>query len=120
LMDFMNKTGAEASGVPFTQYTKWDIKNNRVEYISGVPLNEVPSKLPAGFSKGTIPATEVYTLEHVGPYPHLGNAWSTLYNMQRSKEIPVNKKINPFETYHNDPSQVSDKELVTKIHFPLK
>jgi predicted transcriptional regulator YdeE len=120
LKEFMDNSGAQASGVPFTQYTKWDVKNNHVEYISGVPLSEVPADLPEGFMKGTIPATEVYTLEHVGPYPHLGNAWTTLYNMQRGKEISVNKKIHPFESYHSDPAKVSDKDLVTKIHFPLK
>jgi predicted transcriptional regulator YdeE len=95
------------------------MKNNRVEYVSGVPVKSVPSNLPAGFSAGKIPATSVYTLEHVGPYQHLGNAWSTLYKMQRSKEIPVNKKIHPFETYHNNPSDVSLKELITRVHFPL-
>ncbi|MDB0037950.1 SRPBCC family protein [bacterium] len=120
LMDFMNKSGAEISGAPFTQYSKWDMKNNRVEYVSGIPVKSIPSDLPEGFSAGKIPTTEVYTLEHVGPYQHLGNAWSTLYNMQRSKEILVNKNIHPFETYHNNPNDVSDKELITRVHFPLK
>lgn len=120
LMEFMNEHKLDISGAPFTQYSKWDMKNNRVEYVSGVPVKSVPSNLPAGFSAGKIPATPVYTLEHIGPYQHLGNAWSTLYNMQRSKEIPVNKKIHPFETYHNNPSDVSANELITRVHFPLK
>ena len=53
-------------------------------------------------------------------YPHLGNAWSTLYTMQRVKEIAVNKKIHPFETYENAPGQLPDNQLKTRIHFPLK
>ena len=120
LMDFMNKAGIEPSGAAFTQYSKWDLMKNRVEYTSGVPVKSIPENLPEGFMSGKLPATPVYTLEHVGPYPHLGNAWTTLYGMQRSKEIPVNKKIHPFETYHNNPNEVSDKELVTRVHFPLK
>lgn len=120
IMEFMNKSKLEISGAPFTQYSKWDMKNNRVEYVCGVPVKSAPSSLPDGFSTGKIPATPVYTLEHVGPYQHLGNAWSTLYNMQRSKEIPVNKSIHPFETYHNNPNEVSANELITKVHFPLK
>ena len=120
LLDFMNKSEAEITGAPFTQYSKWDMKNNRVEYTCGIPVSAVPSDLPEGFSAGKIPATDVFTLEHVGTYPHLGNAWSTLYNMQRSKEISVNKKIHPFETYHNHPNDVKDEELITRVHFPLK
>ncbi|MDG1332736.1 MAG: SRPBCC family protein [Crocinitomicaceae bacterium] len=120
IMDFMNKTGTESAGAPFTQYSEWDLKNNRVEYVSGIPVSAIPSDLPEGLTSGKIPSTPVYTLEHVGPYQHLGNAWSALYNMQRSKEIPVNKKIHPFETYHNNPNEVEATELITRVHFPLK
>lgn len=120
IMEFMNKNGIEVSGAAFTQYSKWDLMKNKMEYTSGVPVKSIPENLPEGFTSGKLPSTPVYTLEHVGPYQHLGNAWSTLYNMQRSKEIPVNKKINPFETYHNNPNEVSDQELITRIHFPLK
>ena len=81
LMEFVQTSGVEPSGVPFTQYSKWDMVKNRVEYTSAVPVKSVPSNLPAGFSTGKIPATPVYTLEHVGPYPFLGNAWSTLYTL---------------------------------------
>ncbi len=117
---FVLENKLEISGAPFTQYHKWDMKNGRAEYSSAIPVNSAPSNLPEGFYVGTIPATNVYTLEHVGPYHHLGNAWSTMYNMQRNKEIPVNKKIHPLETYHNNPNEVAANELVTKIHFPLK
>lgn len=120
IMEFMNSSGIEIGGAPFTQYSKWDIKNGRVEYTSGIPVKSAPANLPEGFSAGKIPATPVYTLEHVGPYQHLGNAWTTLYSMQRSKEIPVNKAIHPFETYVNNPNEVDATELVTRVHFPLK
>ena len=40
--------------------------------------------------------------------------------MQQNKTIKVNKKIHPFETYLNTPEEVSDKELVTEVHFALK
>ena len=120
LMEFMNENGIEVSGAAFTQYSKWDLMKKRVEYTSGVPVKSIPNNLPEGFTSGKIPATTVYTLEHVGPYQHLGNAWTTLYNMQRSKEIPVNKKIHPFETYHNNPNEVEATELITRVHFPLK
>ncbi len=120
ILAFIDENGIEISGAPFTQYNKWDLKNNRAEYTSGVPVKSAPSNLPTGFSVGKITATTVYTVEHVGPYQHLGNAWTTLYTMQRGKEIPVSKNINPFETYVNNPMEVDATELVTRVSFPLK
>jgi effector-binding domain-containing protein len=120
ILAFITENEIEIGGAPFTQYNKWDLKNGRVEYTSGVPVKSAPSKLPTGFSGGEIPETTVYTVEHVGPYQHLGNAWTTLYTMQRGKEIAVRKNINPFETYMNNPMEVDAKELVTRVSFPLK
>ena len=73
-----------------------------------------------GIKSGEIPATKVHTLRHVGSYVHLGNAWTTLYSMQRNKEFKSAKGIHPFETYVNMPGQVPDKDLITDIHFPVK
>ena len=40
--------------------------------------------------------------------------------MQRSKTFKLNKRIDPFETYLNNPGEVPDRELVTEVHFPVK
>lgn len=120
LLQFITKNGLEINGAAFTQYSKWDMVNNRIEYVSGVPVSSIPENLPDGFTQGKIPMTAVYSLEHRGAYQHLGNAWTTLYSMQRGKEIAVNKKIHPFETYHNVPGEVADDQLITRVHFPLK
>ena len=108
------------AGEPFSQYHKWDVVKEQVAYTSAFPVSEIPSDLPEGFVSGEIPATRVYTVAHKGPYAHLGNAWSTLYNMQRSKVFKSNKKINPFETYLNMPGEVPDNDLVSAVHFPVK
>ncbi len=94
--------------------------NGKATYTSAVPVKSIPENLPDGMVSGTIPATQVYTLKHTGPYHHLGNAWTTLYNMQRGKEFKSNKKIHPFESYVNSPMEVDEKQLVTEIHFPIK
>lgn len=117
---FISQNDLQIAGMPFTQYHKWDMSNGRAEYTSAIPVASAPSNLPEGFYAGSIPATSAYTIEHVGPYHHLGNAWTTLYSMQRGKEIAVNKKIHPLETYQNDPGEVAPSEIVTRIHFPLK
>jgi predicted transcriptional regulator YdeE len=120
LNEFIRKHESAANGVVFSQYHKWDIVKNKVEYTSGVGVKEVPSNLPASFVTGEIPSTSVYTLRHVGAYEHLGNAWGTLNSMQRNKEFKYNKKIHPFEVYVSDPSKTDAKDLITDVNFAVK
>ncbi len=107
-------------GPPMTVYHKWDMVKGQVDYTSGFPVHEKPSDLPPDITSGSVPATKVYSLVHTGPYAHLGNAWSTLYTMQRNKEFKLNKQVDPFEVYVNSPKEVSSNELVTVINFPIK
>jgi len=120
LNDFFQQHTELATGKSFSIYHKWDMVKNRVSYTSGIPVQSVPADLPAHLVSGTIPATKVYTLRHIGPYEHLGNAWSTLYSMQRNKAFKINKSIHPFEEYVNMPGEVADNDLITDVHFPVK
>ncbi len=107
-------------GQALSIYHKWDMVKGEAEYTSAVPVNADFADVADGFVIDSIPATKVYTLRHTGPYHHLGNAWSTLYAMQRNKELKVNKHIAPFEIYMNMPGEVPDDELMTDVYFPLK
>jgi predicted transcriptional regulator YdeE/uncharacterized protein YndB with AHSA1/START domain len=100
-------------------YHTWDIVKSKVVYTAGLPVNEIPDPLPAGFIKGTIPSIKVNTITHTGPYKHLSNAWTTQYMMQRGKEFKHRKGIDPFEVYINMPDHVPAAQLVTDIHFPV-
>lgn len=120
LMAFMETHKHLINGPAFSIYHKWDMVKRKVSYTSGIPVSELPADVPINLITGEIPKTEVYTLAHTGPYAHLGNAWSTLYNMQRGKSFKVNKKIHPFETYVNMLGEVADNALVTEVHFPVK
>lgn len=120
LMEFINDKGLAINGPIFTQYEKWDMRRDNIRYVSGAAVNTISAELPTGFISGTIPACTVNTVQHTGPYHHLGNAWSAMYSMMRNKEFKSNKKIYAFETYHNKPGEVSDNELITKIHFPTR
>ncbi|MEQ8476322.1 MAG: SRPBCC family protein [Fulvivirga sp.] len=120
LNQFMKDNASLAGGPVFSQYHKWDIVKQKVEYTSGVGVKDVPSNLPTNFIVGEIPDASVYTLRHVGSYEHLGNAWSTLNSMQRNKEFKYNKKIHPFEVYVSDPTQTAPKDLITDVNFAVK
>ena len=120
LMAYCKDKGLEASGYPFSIYHKFDMVKNKVSYTGGVPLENIPDDLPAGFIKSEIPSVQIYKLRHVGAYKHLGNAWSTMYSMHRNKEIKPIKKIHPFELYVNGPNEVSEEKLITDICFAIK
>lgn len=114
-----NLEGADMSKA-FSMYHKFDFVKGQVSYTAGLPTPNVPSDLPEEYFSSEIPTTQLYTLEHVGPYHHLGNAWTTMYTMVRNKEIKPNKGIHPFETYGNNPLETDPNNLVTHINFAIK
>ena len=120
LWEYCEKDGENIAGEALTIYHKWDLVKNSVSYTAAVQVKEIPGDVPSGFTSGTIDSTDIYTLRHTGAYEHLGNAWSTLYNMHRNKEFKVKKGVHPFETYLNDPKVTDPKDLITEIHFPIK
>lgn len=104
----------------FSMYHKFDFVKRKASYTAGIPTTHIPTDLPSQFFAGKIPATKIYTVEHVGPYEHLGNAWTTIYTMHRNKEIKGRKDIHPFETYGNSPVNTDPKDLITHINFAVK
>lgn len=107
-------------GKAFTIYHKWEMVKQQAEFTSGWEVDSIPENLPEGVFSSEMPTTKVYTLRHVGAYQHLGNAWTTLYNMQRGKEFKQNKKTHPFEVYINNPQEVAEKDLITDVNFAVK
>ena len=110
----------QMAGGMFSIYHKWDMVKGQVSYTAGLPVTSEIAGLTSDFITGAIPATSVYTLQHVGSYKHLGNAWSTINMMARNKEFKAIKGIHPFETYENNPEEVEEKDLITNIHFAIK
>ncbi len=120
LETYAKANDAITTGQVFSIYHKWDMVKQAVEYTACVGVKEQQRNLPSGFQAGEIPATKVYTMRHVGAYDHLGNAWSTLFSMQRGKEFKGVKGIHPFEIYVNNPQDVAPKDLITDINFAVK
>lgn len=108
-----------ATNEAFTIYHKWDLIKRKANYTSCIGVTMMPENLPNDMINGKIPQTKIYTLRHTGPYHHLGNAWSTLYNMHRGKEFKPIKGIHPFEKYVSDPQKTEEKNLITDVIFPI-
>ncbi|MFT4536256.1 MAG: hypothetical protein ACJA1A_002010 [Saprospiraceae bacterium] len=120
LMTYARSTEGAQISQAFTQYHKFDFVKKIVDYTAGIPFNNMPIGAPSEFLRGSLAPTKLYTLEHKGPYYHLGNAWSTLYTMQRRKEINTKQRYHPFETYGNSPKNTVPKDLISYINFALK
>lgn len=125
LQSWYEQAGEKPSGDAFSIYRKWDLSRGKVKYTSGIPLDSAPGDLPSGLESGSIPRLKTYVLEHVGPYRHLGNAWSTGMQMGRGKEFTQSKQHTPFETYPLGvdgilPGGDSDENTRTSIHFAIK
>ncbi|MFA0963222.1 GyrI-like domain-containing protein [Roseivirga sp. BDSF3-8] len=120
LGEYLKDRPEMAAGNSFSIYHNFDMVNEKAAYTAAIPVAHIPSDLPDGMTSGSVPETEIMTVTHVGPYQHLGNAWSTLYSMERNKEFKQNKKTDPFEVYRNTPGEAADEELITEVNFPVK
>ncbi|MCB9224176.1 MAG: SRPBCC family protein [Crocinitomicaceae bacterium] len=118
LMTYAREKGL-VDGNGFTIYNKWDLTNGICDYTACVPVKEIPSDLPASFVSGERPKTKAHTVKHIGPYHHIGNAWSAQMNRQRSKRFKANKKIHPIEVYLNSPLDTPPNQLETEIHIAV-
>ncbi len=102
----------------FTLMSKWQPHKDLMEYTIGVPVDS--DSAPDGYMLAELPDMKVWTVEHHGPYEYLGNAWSAGHSAMRSKEFRSAKKLVPFETYANSPKDTDPKDLITRVHFPVR
>ncbi|MGF1451853.1 MAG: SRPBCC family protein [Opitutales bacterium] len=108
------------AGAPFTVYREFAPAKNHCAFTVGYPLASSPAEPPEGARIVERPAGRAYLLEMVGPYRHLGTAWSAAMAHQRAKKFKADAKVPPFEIYENDPETTAEHELLTRIHLPAK
>lgn len=100
-------------------YETFEPAKDKVIYHVALPVSSLPTvELP--YETLSVPAINAYKLAHKGPYSLLGNAWSSLYSMERAKEIKPDKDCKPYEVYLNMPGEVPDEALITELYFPVK
>lgn len=107
----------------FSIYHKFDMVRDVVEYTSGFggPTEpDVPGVTDQpGLVTGHLPAHRALQVSHTGSYRFLGNAWSAAMGCARSLH-KVNKKLDMYEVYINNPGEVDDKDLKVEIYLPVK
>ncbi len=120
LMSFAQENADQMTGEWFSQYHKFDFVKDRVIYTAAVAVKDYPDSTPSGWLKSSIPASKFHTVRHVGPYDHIGNAWSASQSMLRAKEFKPKKGFHPIEFYRNSPQEVAPEELISDISFAVK
>jgi AraC family transcriptional regulator len=65
-----------------------------------------------------IPAQNVLSTMHKGPYSEVGPAYTALF--QHAKEKGYAPLGCPMEIYLNDPAKVQESELLTEVQLPVK
>ncbi|WP_297089838.1 SRPBCC family protein [uncultured Draconibacterium sp.] len=120
LAAFAKENGELLTDEWFTIYHKFDFNKNKVVYTGGIGVKETPGDLEQDFILGTIPATKMQTVRHIGPYELSGNGWSAIMAMERAKEFKQNKKVSPIEFYRNDPRETDPNDLISDICMAVK
>jgi DNA gyrase inhibitor GyrI len=118
LMQWMEEEKLKPSAPPISIYHDWNLGKGLCDYTLGFPLDSIPGTLPSDFLSGSLPETAAFVVEHTGPYHHLGNAWSLGMTHVRNKTFRRKKKLDPFETYLNNPNETPAEDLITRIFFP--
>ncbi len=121
LMEYVMQLPEEMrKGPGLSIYEKFDVLKDQCHYVAAFPLHKVPEDLPSNFIVGELPSLTAYSIEHLGPYRHIGNAWAAGMMHQRSKKFNPSKKNFPMELMHNSPKNTPENELLSEILFPVK
>jgi effector-binding domain-containing protein len=111
--------GLPTDGTMLTVYHNCNLKTQMFDYTSGFALPDSANSVPTELSRWSIPQTRALSVEHIGIYKHLGNAWSAANQFARYKKLKQSR-VGTFEIYKNDPNETETANLRTVIYLPLK
>ena len=115
IVNYLTGLGETPMGPAFAAYHNMDMNDLDVEM--GFPLENVVEGTEELVVK-EIPGGKQISCVHTGPYDAMEPTYSEL--MQYMAENGLEPTGVAYEFYYNGPEEVSPKDLVTKIMFPLK
>lgn len=111
---FVAQAGIAPQNMPMTLYTAMP-DGQTVAFRAGVFVTpEDAAKASGAVKAGVIPACNVVTTTHVGPYANMNQSHGALWNY--CDEQGFEKAMPVWEIYVDDPGQVPEAELKTEIY----
>ncbi len=114
IMKYLSEIGENPSCAPFTAFYNMDMQDLDIEI--GFPVSKVlPGKNE--IKSGEIPSGKYASCLYVGPYGKTEPAYNTLNEWIKENGYTTTGVV--YEHYLNDPTEIPESELETKIVFPL-
>ena len=102
-------------------YHKFDMIKNNTEFTSAFVYDaDVAVPTDKNLIKKLVKDHSGFSVLHTGSYDHMGNGWSAAMGHVKHKKLKLNKSVDMYELYLNNPSNSEIKNLKTQIVIPVK
>lgn len=114
--------GGEPAGPPYGRYHEWGLERADVEI--GIPvgspvanLRPVAETTPGEVGSSALPGGRAAVAVHLGSYSGLPQTYERLRDWIHAQGLDDGD--GPWESYVDDPSEVTEAELRTEVIWPL-
>ncbi|MCH4889496.1 GyrI-like domain-containing protein [Acidaminobacter sp. JC074] len=114
IMAYLSSQGRYPSGVPFIGYYNMDMSDLDVEI--GFPIMGKVDQ-HEDIQMSVIPGGSYAEYVHTGPYPTLREGYEVLMKWLEKEGLKVSGTC--YEFYLNDPGEVKEEDLQTRILFKI-
>lgn len=115
----LSVANVQHNGEVMAAYHDLDFKTRVFDFSTGFVVSDSTPDVP-GLSTWSCPQVQAMTLDHIGRYENLGNAWSSGYQQIRFRKLKQNRRMATFERYANSPENTQPDDLLTHLYLPLK
>lgn len=115
----LGTTSIPHEGQTIAVYHCMDMATRTLDYTAGIMVHDPDAKVD-GLASWSLPESNALSVEHVGCYAHLGNAWSAAHSHLRHRKLKQKARAGTFEIYRNTPEDTAPADLITDIFLPVK
>lgn len=117
VMEFLASRGVAPVGPPMAMYPGPMVEGQPMTVQTAIPVS-LGVVSDGDVEVVSLPAGPVAVRVHVGPYTGLGAVYSAMMAEMEASGLSVVGP--PREIYLNDPGEVPESQLMTRIEFPIE